>query len=343
MTICYTHGSPQLAYEVHGAGVETLFVVPGWASHLVFDWDTPEIRAFHQRLAVGRRVVRYDKRGTGMSERSLAPETYAIETRVQDLARVMDAVGVARAPLFGWSEGGQIALAFAARYPQRVSRLVVFEAVARMLRAPDYDCGSDPDRAAALQTLIGAEWGSGSRILTTIFLPEADEARASWFTQWQRVSLTREAAVASRVANMATDIRGLLAAVRTPTRILYREGGQHGGHSTYLAAHLADADCEALPGEHHIPFLGDAEAITRAVDRFLTVPALAATTTPLSPREIEVLRLVAEGLANRTVADRLFLSEKTVNRHLANIYAKLGVTTRGAAIAYAFRRGYVQL
>jgi len=350
MTICYTPTLPHLAYEVHGAGAETLIVVPGWVSHLIFDWATPETRAFQERLAATRRVVRYDKRGTGLSERPPGPDTYALDTRVRDLGAVMDAVGVHRADLFGWSEGGTIALAFAARYPERVARLVIFGAFARSLVAPDYPCGSDPERAAAVSTLVRSEWGTGSRILTNIFLPEADEARASWFTMWQRMSLTPEAAVLSREANTTVDIRVLLPTIHVPTLVLHRHGDfLDRGKSVYIAAHLPNARLEKLAGEHHVPFFGDAAAITNAFNGFLTCapdrscgrdessPAAA-----LSPREMEVLRLVAEGLPNRGVAERLSLSVKTVNRHLVNIYMKLGVNTRGAAIAHAFRHGFMQ-
>jgi pimeloyl-ACP methyl ester carboxylesterase/DNA-binding CsgD family transcriptional regulator len=349
MTIRYTSAAPHIAYAVHGSGAETLIVVPGWVSHLAFDWSTPETRAFHEQLAAARRVVRYDKRGTGLSDRPSGPDTYTLDTRVRDLAAVMDAVGVHRADLFGWSEGGTIALAFAARYPERVARLVIFGAFARSLATPDYPCGTDPERSAAISTLVRAEWGTGSRILTDIFLPEADEARASWFTMWQRVSLTPEAAVASREANVAVDIRALLPTTTTPTLVVQRGGDfLDRGKSVYIAAHLPNAHLETLDGEHHVPFLGDAASVADAINRFLTVtPAAAAAsdTLPcaaLSPREIEVLRLVAEGLPNRGVAIRLSLSVKTVNRHLVNIYTKLGVNTRGAAIAHAFRHGFMQ-
>jgi len=346
MTICYTRISPHLAYEVHGAGEQTLIVVPGWASHLVFDWDTPETRAFHEWLAATRRVVRYDKRGTGLSDRPSGPETYALDMRVRDLAAVMDAVGVARAALFGWSEGGQIALTFAARYPERVSRLALFGAVARLEANADYPWGSDPERNAALQTLIRAEWGLGSRILTNLFIPEADEARASWFTMWQRMCLTPEAAVESRAANLATDIRALLPTIHTPTLVLHRRADGNIGAAEYLAAQVPNSRLEILEGQYHIPFFGDAAVITDAINCFLDADAIGRPVLPpsaaLSPREVEVLRLVAEGLPNRAIAERLSLSVKTVNRHLVNIYTKLGVNTRGAAIAHAFRHGFMQ-
>ncbi len=353
MAISYTPTPPHIAYDVHGSGAETLIVVPGWVSHLVFDWETPAIRAFHERLAAHRRVVRYDKRGTGLSDRPSGPDTYALNTRVRDLAAVMDAVGSARAALFGWSEGGTIALAFAARYPERVSRLVIFGAFARSVAAPDYPCGAAPERSDAITTLVRSEWGTGSRILTDVFLPEADDHLASWFTQWQRVSLTPEAAALSRDANAAVDIRDLLPTITVPTLVLERRGDfLDAGRSRFIAKHLPNARFVSLDGEHHIPFLGNGQAMTDEIERFLDA-APAPPVAPVAPavppdtsltrREVEVLRLVAEGLPNREIAAHLTLSEKTVNRHLVNIYAKLGVNSRGAAIAHAFRRGYVSL
>jgi pimeloyl-ACP methyl ester carboxylesterase/DNA-binding CsgD family transcriptional regulator len=349
MVVRYTPAAPHIAYEAHGAGTETLVVAPGWVSHLVFDWETPEARAFHERLATTRRVVRYDKRGTGLSDRPSGPESFSLAARTHDLGAVLDAVGVQRAALFGWSEGGYIALAFAACHPERVSRLVVFGTSARPLAAPDYPCGEDPERSAALTTLVRHEWGTGSRILTATFLPEADEGRAAWFTQMQRVSLTPEAAVLSREANAAVDIRHLLPTIMSPTLVLVRGGDRARARTEYLAAHLPNARLEILDGEHHVPYFGDAASVTDAVAAFLSetspAPALPTPGTPGAPltrRELEVLRLVADGLANRQIAERLVLSEKTVNRHLVNIYAKLGVSSRGAAIAHAFRRGYVR-
>jgi pimeloyl-ACP methyl ester carboxylesterase/DNA-binding CsgD family transcriptional regulator len=262
----------------------------------------------------------------------------------------MDALGIARCALFGWSEGGTIALAFTARHPERVSRLIVFGAFARSLAAPDYPQGGDPERAAALTTLVRSEWGTGSRILTNVFLPEVDDHLAAWFTRWQRVGLTPAAAARSREANAAVDIRSLLPTIAVPTLVIERRGDfLDAGKSRYIAAHLPNVRFVSLDGEHHVPFLGDWWPITDAIEAFLAdtpeAPAVpsAPRDTPLTRREVEVLRLVTEGLPNRAIALRLAVSEKTVNRHLVNLYAKLGVNSRGAAIAHAFRQGYVPL
>lgn len=347
MSIRYTATSPPLAYELHGHGAEALIVVPGWVSHLGFDWETPATRAFHERLAATRRVVRYDKRGTGLSACPLEPGTYTLDTRIRDLAAVLDAVGIARSALFGWSEGGTIALAFAACHPERVSRLITFGAFAGGVATPDYPRGVNPERSSAITTLVRSEWGTGSRIMTSIFLPEADDHLAAWFTQWQRASFTAERAARSREANDAVDIRGLLPTIAVPTLVIERRGDfLDAGRSRYLAAHVPNARFVSLEGEHHVPFLGNPLAIAEAIEDFLADTPVAPDPpleAPLTPREEEVLRLVAEGLSNRAMAERLVLSEKTINRHLVNLYAKLGVNSRGAAIAHAFRHGHVPL
>ncbi len=106
----FTSGPLQIAYDTLGSGETPVIVIPGWVSHLEYDWVTPEIRSFYQRLANGRRAIRYDKRGMGLSDRPSGPETYALDTQVADLIAVLNAVGVGRAVLFGWSMGGPIAL-----------------------------------------------------------------------------------------------------------------------------------------------------------------------------------------------------------------------------------------
>ncbi len=345
MKVRFTAGIPRIAYHECGQGSETLVVVPGWVSHLEFDWGTPETRLFHERLALRRRVIRYDKRGTGMSDRPDDPDTYALSTRVLDLERVVDETCDGPVLLFGWSEGGMIAMAYAAKHPERVSRLVLFGTFARILEAHGYP-GSDPSSADALQLLIRQEWGSGSRILSTVFLPEADDDRLRWFTEWQRHTLTPEGAVRSRQANMDTDIRDVLPRITAPTLVLHRRNDGSPERSEYLVRHIPNAEFQSLEGDHHVPFLGDGLSVVDAINAFLDRPLLPSTNRPpacsLTAREIDVLRLIAEGLSNREIAARLCLSEKTVNRHLANLYAKIDVHSRGAAIAYAFHAGYVR-
>jgi pimeloyl-ACP methyl ester carboxylesterase/DNA-binding CsgD family transcriptional regulator len=344
MTIHYTTGPVRLAYEVIGAGEPVLVVTPGWVSHLALDWEWPEIRDYYQRLSANRTVIRWDKRGTGLSDRPVGAETYALETRVRDMEAVLTSAGVRRAALLGWSDGGLMALAFAARHPARTSQLILYGAYARLGRAADYPAGLDQEQREAIVALVRSEWGLGSRLLADLVIPEADAERVARWTRYQRISTSPQAAVDILLANWEADVRSLIPDIRIPTLVLHRRHDLHIPFALgeYLAAHLPRARLEALDGEHHVPFFGDSDAVVDAIDGFVVsepvVPPDAAT---LTQREIEVLRLLAEGLTNRDIAARLVVSEKTVGSHLASIYAKLRVSTRGAAAAYAFRRGYV--
>ncbi|HET8627460.1 MAG TPA: alpha/beta fold hydrolase [Thermomicrobiales bacterium] len=343
----YTGGATRLAYDIIGRGEPTLVVIPGWVSHLTFDWATPEIRAFYRRLAARRRVIRFDKRGSGLSDCPPGPDAYTLDHDVADLDALYAGAGLGRCALFGWSEGGAIALAFAARYPERVSQLVLYGAHARLTAAPEYPIGKDPARTAGLLTFVRNEWGLGSRLFAEIFLPELDAARLAWFTAYQRAARSPQAAADALAAIYALDIRALLPTVRTPALVLHR---RHDclipfALGEYLAAHLPRARLVALEGDQHLPYIGDVAALIGAIDGFLRAePAREPPPGPppaLTPRECEVLGLLAEGLPNREIAARLSLSEKTVNSHLARIFTKLGVNTRSAAAAYAFRHGYV--
>jgi pimeloyl-ACP methyl ester carboxylesterase len=344
MAVRFTAGPVRLAYELKGAVEPVLAVTPGWVSHLTFDWEWPEIRAYYQRLAAGRTLLRWDKRGTGLSDRPQDVASYDLETRVCDMEAVLSAAGVRRVALFGWSDGGLMALAFAARHPERVSHLILYGAYARLAWAPDYPHGLDDRQREALVTLVSAEWGLGSRLLADLVIPEADALMVTRFAAYQRLATSPQAAVDILLANWQADVRSLLPSVTVPALVLHRRHDLHIPFALgrYLAEHLPNARFVALEGEHHVPFLGDAEAVVAAVDEFLTTASRPPPTPALTPREQEVLRLLAEGLPNRAIAARLVVSEKTVGTHLAHIYAKLGVATRAAAAAFAYRHGLVK-
>jgi pimeloyl-ACP methyl ester carboxylesterase/DNA-binding CsgD family transcriptional regulator len=342
MTIHFTTGSVKLAYECLGEGEPPLVAIPGWVSHLQMDRDTPFVRDFYERLARHRRLVHYDKRGTGLSDRPSAPETFALETRVDDLATVMDAAGVRRAALLGWSEGGPIGIAFAARYPERVSRLILYGTTARSLWAPDFPCGTDPARSEAFTAFVAAEWGMGSRFLAMQFLPEGDGGLTEWFTAYQRAGVSPQDAVEARRAWTRVDVRALLPEVRQPTLVLHRRYEPSAlARAEYLAANLPNARLEVLGGDLHLPYLGDSVAVTDAIDRFLAEPdALPAESDDgLTRREREVAALVARGLTNRQIADALSIGERTVHTHVSNLLGKLSLATRAQVATWATAHG----
>lgn len=343
MTIRFTTGPIKLAYEILGAGEPPLVVIPGWVSHLQMDRDTPFVRDMYERLARHRRMIHYDKRGTGLSDRPSEPESFSLETRVADLAAVMDAAGVRRGALLGWSEGGPIAIAFAARFPERVSHLILYGTAARALWAPDYPWGSDRAQSEAFTAVVAAEWGMGSRYLALRFLPEGDGGLTEWFTAYQRVGVSPQGAVESRKAWNAMDVRDLLPSVGQPALVLHRRDEPVPlGRAEHLAARLPNARLQILEGDLHLPFLGDSAAFTDAVDHFLAEPAPASAAVPddrLTRREREVAMLVARGLTNRQIADALSIGERTVHTHVSNLLGKLALATRAQIASWARDNG----
>lgn len=343
MHIRYTTDPVRIAFATSGSGGPTLVAIPGWVSHLTFDWATPAIRDYYERLAHGRRLIRYDKRGTGLSDRPAGPAPYEIAVQVEDLRAVLDAAGAQQAVLVGWSEGGPIGLAFAAQYPDRVSRLILYSTAAAWAGEND---AAVVERRAALVALVRSDWGFGSRVLADLFLPERDDDHLRWFTEYQRAIMSPQVAACFLEAIYRIDVRALLPAVTMPALVLHRRADTliAFARGVALAAALPDAQLVALDGDYHAPYFGDSLALTRAIDDYLD-PGSAVGPAPnglaglpaLTPRELEVLRLVAEGCPNREIAARLSISPATVARHLANLFAKVGVSTRAAATAYAFR------
>ena len=341
----FTSARAGLAYEIVGTGDPALLVIPGWVSHIDYDLSRPEIGLFYQRLAGRRRLVRYDKRGCGLSDRTAAARALGVAAQVEDAAAVLDAAGVRRAALLAWSAGGPVAIAFAARYPQRVSRLILYGTYARLVAAPGYPCGQPPEVVQSLRSLVLAEWGLGSRLLANVLVPETDPGFGAWFTGCLRSATCAEVAAELLSAVAGSDVRALLPAIDVPVLVIHRRHDCKVDYrlGRYLAEHLPRARLELLEGVDHLPYRGDSRAVTDAIDRFLgsAGPEHLPSRAGLSPRECDVLRLAAEGLRNREIAARLGLSPATVSRHLANIYGKLGIATRAGAASYAIRCGLV--
>lgn len=348
----YTQGAVRIAYDVIGAGTETLLVIPGWVSHLTYDWASDDIRTYYQRLCQGRRLIRYDKRGTGLSDRPTGSWHYEVRAQIQDALAVLDAEGVTRASILGWSEGGPIALQLGAEHRERVARLILYGTYAKIHRAPDYPYGADPHRARAMIDLVLAEWGLGSRAFADLFIPEADPERLAWFTAYQRAATSPQAAADFLRATYRIDVRKLLPDLQVPTLVLHRREDRviPFALGAYLATALPMARLLPLHGEHHLPYFGDAQAVTDAIGDFLDAPNPSYASTAgtgmaaavrLTPRELEILRLVAQGLHNREIAAKIAVSPATVGRHVHHILGKLQVGTRAAATAYAYRHGLV--
>jgi DNA-binding CsgD family transcriptional regulator len=177
-----------------------------------------------------------------------------------------------------------------------------------------------------------------------MILPEADAQRVAWFTGYQRLATSPRIAADLLASNFAMDVRSELSKIQAPALVLHRRDDVliPFALGVYLAERLPRATFRELRGEHHVPFFGDTRSVVDAIDGFLrtSLPDIAAR-RPLSNREIDVLRLLADGSQDREIAARLGISSATVGRHLANIYGKLGVSTRAAAAALAVRQRLV--
>ena len=338
--IRYTeHDGASIAWSAVGHG-PPLIVGGWWASHLDLDWRNARFRRFIGALARHRTVIRYDRPGTGVSDRSRMPAR-SLDEELATLEALVGETAPDRISLFGGSSGAGVASLFAARHPERVERLVLYGAYAR---------GVDLAPPAARETMlsiIDRHWGLGSRVLADLFLPDATAEERAEFAEFQRHSASRDVALASLRAVYDFDSTGHLGDVLAPTLVLHRRDDRAIPFALGkdVAARIRDARFVALEGDDHFPWRGDADAVVRETLAFLGVPvdmappaaAAHATAVHLTDREREVLRLVARGETDAEIAAGLVLSPHTVHRHIANIRTKLGVPSRAAAAAWALR------
>jgi pimeloyl-ACP methyl ester carboxylesterase/DNA-binding CsgD family transcriptional regulator len=316
----------RVAYSASGAG-PALLCDSGWITHLRGQLGLCSFGSFVERLAERFTVIRYDKPGCGLSDRDGIDLSF--DGQVAAALAVADALGVGRFCLFGASQGGQLAAAIAARYPERIEALVVYGM-----------CASGSDLAPAevrnsVLTLVRAHWGLGLKAIAGAFFtdPTAEEM-AAW-ARFQRASAS--AAVAARLLEVyyGTDIRALLPAIRARTAVLHREGdrGTKFELGREVAALIPGATLIPLPGSSHLFYHGDWASVADAMLGFLCEPAIPGLR--LTGRELEVAELVAAGLTNQAIASRLSIAPRTAEAHVENIRRKLQVRSRAQIAAWA--------
>src|SRR6266704_5386822 len=215
-------GDLHIAYQVTGSGPIDLVFVPGFVSHLECQWEHPWSAHFFERLGSFSRLVRFDKRGTGLSDR-VGGGTPTLEQRMDDVRAVMDAVGVERAALFGVSEGGPMSLLHAATYPERTSALVLYGSYARRAWAPDHPCGVSRERMDGIIETFEKDWG-GASVALEIWSPSilGDESYKQWRATYMRLAASPGAAIAVMRMNVEIDVRHVLPTISVPTLILHR-------------------------------------------------------------------------------------------------------------------------
>jgi class 3 adenylate cyclase len=266
-----------VAYQTVGEGDLDLVLVEGYMSHLDLEWENPAAARYLQALASFSRLIRFDKRGTGLSDRSVGAPT--LEERMDDVRAVMDAAGSERAALLGVSEGAPMCVLFAATYPERTQALVLYGGMARATEAPDYPWAT-PARALdeAASELIMPLMYTGEDI--EIWAPSlaGDAAMIEWLGRYRRGGVSPDGIQALVRMFMEVDVRHVLPALRVPTLVLHRHGDRvvNRRAAQWMAEQIRDARFVDLPGQDHLPWAGDSDAVIEEVREFLTgarVPA----------------------------------------------------------------------
>ena len=266
-------GDVSIAYQVFGEGPLDLVVTPGAWSHLEVVWERPEYARYMQRLASFARVIIFDKRGTGLSDRV---PTATLEERMDDLRAVMDAAGTERAALFGISEGGPLSILFAATYPDRVRALVLYGTFARYTRSFDYPFARSREEVLSGLDQMRRNWGEPERVRAGVSVAApsmaGDRDFVEWWLKFARLAVSPGAAVALARMNLDLDVRHVLPAIRVPALVLGRTGDRvvEIERVRDLAEHIPGARFIELPGIDHIPWYGDADALADEVEEFLT-------------------------------------------------------------------------
>jgi len=263
-------GGVNIAYQVVGSGPRDLIVVPGWVSNIDVFWEEPSFARLLTRLASFSRLILFDKRGTGLSDR--VSDMPSLEVRMDDVRAVMDAVGAPRAALFGYSEGAAMCALFAATYPDRAMALIMGGGFARRTSAPDYPWGPTAAQHLAFTEQVERDWGGPVGIEGRSPSMVHDERYRQWYARWLRSSASPAAAAAVLRMNGEIDIRHVLPAVRVPTLLLHSVYDRviDIGASRYMAEHIPGAKLVELRGIDHVPWGCDGDRIADEIEDFLT-------------------------------------------------------------------------
>jgi pimeloyl-ACP methyl ester carboxylesterase len=263
-------GDVHLAYQVVGEGPLDLVFVHGWVSNVEYGWEVPPLARFLNRLASFSRLILFDRRGTGMSDRVPDREMPPLEQRMDDIRTVMDAIGSERAAIFGFSEGGNMSVLFAATYPERTVALVTYGIFAKRIWSPDYPWAPTPEQRQKELEIVEREWDGEMDV--SQYAPSADAALRAQIATFFRRSASPGAALALLRMNTEIDVRHVLPAVRVPTLVLHRAGDLDANveEGRWIAARIPGARFVELPGADHLPWVGDTDPVPDEVEEFLT-------------------------------------------------------------------------
>ena len=338
---CTSRDGVRIAYAACGGG-PALVWLGHWVRHLKFDWDSPIWRPWLTLLTRRHRVVRYDWRGCGLSDREGVK--FSLERHIEDLEAVADDLGLKRFILVGDAGGGTVSMAYAARHPERVSHLVLYgtQTRGRLVR-------KDPKLIAegrAFLDVMELGWNNPTpaygQFFTTLHMPDADADRLRVYGDLLRLTTSPANAVALLMAYFEADVRNIVSRIRCPALVLHaREDAIIPFDEGRLVASLIrGARFVPLESRNHI--LQESEPawqlLASQIDDFLPVSSAQETEmslVELTPREREILELIAQGLDNHQIAERFGISEKTVRNHASVTFEKIGAKSRAHAVALA--------
>jgi DNA-binding SARP family transcriptional activator/pimeloyl-ACP methyl ester carboxylesterase len=268
-----SRGETSLAFQVYGEGELELAVITGWVLPMELFRDDPGFARFLDRLGAFARVLLWDKRGTGLSDRIAPGARPTLEERTADLGTVIDAAGFRRPALLGLSEGCHLAAMHAVMYPERTSMLALYGGWPRTLWAPDYPCGDTPEQFAKLVALVRRHWGDAAYLLR-LWAPASqhDERLGAWWARALRLGATPTAATAWLELMIDVDLRPILPAIRVPCLVAHRRDDVivPVGNGRALAECITDSEYLELPGSDHLWWTGDQDALLDGIERFFS-------------------------------------------------------------------------
>jgi pimeloyl-ACP methyl ester carboxylesterase/DNA-binding CsgD family transcriptional regulator len=346
-TVRYVRASDgvKLAWAEVGTG-PPLVKAATWLTHLEYDLESPVWRHWTRFLADHFRYIRYDERGCGMSDWDV--RDLSLDRRVADLESVVEAAGIDEPfALLGMSQGASICIGYAVRHPERVARIILCGGYARgALKRTNEEANTTYAAIIDLAKLWGSDNPAFRQIFTSRFIPEGSDEQLRWFNELCRKTVSPELAPTILRVRAETVVTPLLPLVRTPTLVLHgrRDEVVPLSEGRVLATEIPGAQFVELDSRNHV-LLEQEPAWQRFQEAVLEftgqAPAGSAQAfESLSPRERETLSLLADGLSNSEIAERLGISEKTVRNHLSHLFDKLGVWSRAQAIVFARDHGF---
>jgi pimeloyl-ACP methyl ester carboxylesterase len=291
-------GDVNIAYQVVGDGPVDLVWAYGLASNIEVFWEEPSLAAFLRRLSEFTRLILFDRRGCGLSDRHGTTATPTLEERMDDVLAVLDAVGSQQASILGISEGGALAALFAATHPARTASIILYGTLTLYHADAQYSAGVGDGTIATFAEAVSRGWGTRSDWAVQLWAPSmaGDEPFTEWLAKYARQSVSRGAILPLLSALSAYDLAGVFPAVRVPTLVLHRrdDGLVPVRHGRHIASQIPDARFVELDGADHLPFVGDAQAVLAEVQDFLV-----GSRTPV-PRQRRLLTLVFIDIADST-------------------------------------------